>query len=282
MSLRRTFHRHPFVKSDHEVVGNEIPEFPEEPENEFPGVGASLCKRYVRGELQIWVWLKLRGVVLDDGYYVVVFDRLSRKLCGGGLPPVLVPVGARHVDSGCRDYEIPVLVKDVQLVDLVNTTRVIGSVVRLYRLDNGECSWWNFPTNSEPVPLSWVREAFDNAFRGLPIADRELRAVIRKVPLSNHQLPCEVIQGAPKGMDDFSDFCPPVDPHRRRVNCLVDVRSSLVVNFGSEYVELRVDDTFELSFEGAQLDLRSLDFDSDTVERGVLPFPLGACTHAES
>ena len=188
----RALHWQPFVKSRKEVVCEKCPVIPEERESDLSPEGPSLRERYVRGELQVWVWLKLRGVVLDDGYYLAVFDRRSGEFHGNGSS-VFIPVGATQVNGCGRDYEFPVLVKDVQTVDGVDKETLVCSVVRLYRLDNGECASWNFSADSEPFPFSRIRETFDHASRGLRIADRELGAIVRDVPSGEYQLPREMV-----------------------------------------------------------------------------------------
>lgn len=278
LRLWRVLHGKPFVKPRHQSVCYEVPKRPYEPEDDLSRVGTSLRERYVRGELQIWVWCKLRGVVHNDGYYLAVFDRFSREFHRDGSS-IAVIVGTPHVNGGCRDYELPVLVKDVQGVDRPNALGIGSSVVRLYRLDQCECSWWNLSTDSEPASPFRIRELFDEALLRRPLASRKLRSVIGSFPIDKNQLPSEVIERTSEGMNDLSDLSSPIDAHLRGIDCLIDMRTALVVNFWCEGIEITVNQSIEVAFESTHLDFRSLDLDADSVIRGSPHQTIRACDH---
>jgi hypothetical protein len=177
------------------------------------------------------------------------------------------------VNGTCNDYEVPVLIEVVKFSNGTEETAFIPSVVRLYLLDELQCSGIDTPSypKGNLFPRPWETAP---ALARDPIKDWKLGGQGRTVPsVGPDQLPGQMIESGTQIVHAVPDDRAPFEVEDRRMIGSVYVHDLIRPYFGLESVGARVHKDVEAVIETIQVEPRSLDLDVYAVKRGWLPSP---------
>lgn len=261
-------------KVEKHLVVDEVDEFDQNDGNKLPCCAFTLAERYVRGELQIWVRLKVRLGVFEHGHYLAVFERFSSPDgCGfsGGSGGATDSEGG-HVgaQSGDGHQQVSVLVNVVEVPEQAQTMLEVPSVVRLYDLKS-------LPNVGRDAATDrWQRLLLEPAdfFNRWLVEDRELSTRVRGAPRNEDQLVGQMVERGSEIVNTIPDHRAEHALPRRRVVRAVDVSQSAVINLRGDELSFAWEQSSELRMDGLMVEFRSIYLDHDAVQRGWLPAPL--------
>lgn len=233
----------------------------DEPHNLFPThcFRANIVgKNYVDDISHLLIWFYMRNGVGQHHHYVIALQRAHPKVNVGcsGVSQVGPP------DHGGIEQQVSVFVDVVEFLEPPQGASgdTVRSTVGLHRLDFFE----NSIADTDEADC-WLCDAID--VTELSFHDGEA-GMVWLVPVEEHQLVCEVIEGAAEIVNEVPDESTPVV---RKVGRLpvdpIDIPSSLVVHIRSEVIEVAFDERLMFALEGLCVTPRGGKFDFDAIQR---------------